>query len=87
MSANVKTQEPQDMDKADVQILENNLQYASLSPEDAEFMKRYEGKAGKRVVRKVCDSSYQNFTRHFPKNLQILRLMSDLFPSWRYYIY
>ena len=29
-------------------------QYAGLSPEDVELAQRFEGKEGKRVVRKVC---------------------------------
>jgi hypothetical protein len=28
--------------------------YAGLTPEDAELWRRFEGKAGKKVVRKVC---------------------------------
>lgn len=28
--------------------------YSGLSPEDADFMRGWEGKAGKKVVRKVC---------------------------------
>lgn len=28
--------------------------YPGLSPEDAEFMRGYEGRTGKKVVKKVC---------------------------------
>lgn len=37
----------------DVELAENPDQYAGLSLEDAEFMRSYEGKRGKQVVRKV----------------------------------
>lgn len=41
-------------DKADVNNVEHALNpYRGLSEEDADFMRNYEGKAGKAVVRKV----------------------------------
>lgn len=40
-------------EKARGDVVEYVGQSVGFTPEDAEFMKRYEGKAGKRVVRKV----------------------------------
>lgn len=31
--------------------------YPGLTPEDADFMREYEGQAGKRIIRKVCSNS------------------------------
>lgn len=43
-----------ELEKANDKIVEYATQpYAGLSPEDADFMRQYEGKAGKEVVRKV----------------------------------
>ena len=38
--------------------------YAGFSPEDAEHLRQYEGKAGKKVVRKVCQWLYRRTRRH-----------------------
>lgn len=43
-----------ELEKANDKIVEHATgPYAGLSPEDADFMREYEGKAGKKVVRKV----------------------------------
>lgn len=42
-----------EVEKPDIQSVELANPYAGLTEEDAAFMRRYEGKAGKRVVRKV----------------------------------
>lgn len=43
-----------ELEKANDKIVEYVTQpYAGLSPEDADFMRQYEGKAGTEVVRKV----------------------------------
>ncbi|BCS22289.1 uncharacterized protein APUU_30514S [Aspergillus puulaauensis] len=43
-----------ELEKANDKIVEYATQpYAGLSPEDADFMRQYEGKAGKKVVRKI----------------------------------
>ena len=42
-----------DVEKPDVQSVERANHYAGLNEEDAAFMRRYDGEAGKRVVRKV----------------------------------
>lgn len=43
-------------EKAASNVIEDVNPYRGLSAEDAEFMRGYEGKAGKRVVRKVSHS-------------------------------
>jgi hypothetical protein len=44
-----------ELEKVDAKFVEHATgPYARLAAEDAEFMRQYEGKAGKQVVRKVC---------------------------------
>lgn len=47
-----------ELTKVDDEFIEHvHGSYPSLTPEDAEFMRKYEGQAGKRVIRKVCSNS------------------------------
>lgn len=47
-------QHDNDLDsKPQISAFELASSYGSLSPEDAEFMRQYEGKIGKKVIRKV----------------------------------
>lgn len=42
--------------KAEAQTIEHSNPYAMLSPEDADFMRQYEGKPGEKVISKVRQS-------------------------------
>jgi len=59
---NTKGVEPM---KVDDKFIENAPNaYSGLSPEDADFMRGWEGKAGKKVVRKVCPSGFSRNTSY-----------------------
>lgn len=50
--------------------------YEGLRPEDAECLRQYEGKAGKKVVRKVRSSCYKIDSTSFRLTCQPYRLTS-----------
>lgn len=55
--------------------------YPGLSPEDAEFMRGYEGNTGKKVVKKVCQTCSK------VASTDARRLTFDSSPLWPFCIY
>ena len=50
--------------KVDDEFIEHvHDSYPGLTPEDANFMRAYEGRAGKKVIRKVCSNSSPDATQ------------------------